>query len=92
MILEVITPDNLLYKGEVDSITLPGIDGYFGILNSHAPLISALGTGAVTISKVANAEVDGQYEKEASGSASFNFDINGGVVEVLNNKIIVLAE
>ena len=92
MILEVITPDNLLYKGEVDSITLPGIDGYFGILNSHAPLISALGNGAVTISKVANADVEGKYSKDASGSASFNFDITGGVVEVLNNKIIVLDE
>ena len=42
MILEVITPDEVLYKGHVSQVILPGLDGSFGILNSHAPLISAL--------------------------------------------------
>ena len=92
MILEVITPDNLLFKGEIDSLVLPGIDGYFGILNSHSPLISALGNGEVKVQKIANTEIEGLYSKDASGSANFNFDIKGGVVEVLNNKVIVLAE
>ena len=92
MILEVITPDNLIYKGEVESITLPGMDGYFGILNSHAPLISALGKGDVTIGKVANQDAEGTLAEEAAGSGNVNFNINGGVVEVLNNKVVVLAE
>ena len=40
MNLEIITPEKELYKGEVDSITLPGTDGEFGILKNHAPIIS----------------------------------------------------
>lgn len=92
MILEIITPDNLIYKGEIESITLPGLDGYFGILNSHAPMISALGKGDLTIGKVANEEAEGTLADDASGSGKVNFNINGGVVEVLNNKVVVLAE
>ena len=49
MILEVITPDELLYKGNVSQVILPGLDGSFGILNSHAALISALAKGNVRI-------------------------------------------
>ena len=57
---------------------LPGIDGLFEILNSHAPLISALKKGKVKV-------VDGQNETQY-------FDVRGGVVEVLDNKVLVLAE
>ena len=49
MILEVITPDEVLYKGNVSQVILPGLDGSFGILNSHAPLISALAKGSVRV-------------------------------------------
>jgi F-type H+-transporting ATPase subunit epsilon len=78
MVLEIISPDKKLYEGEVKSIILPGIDGSFGILNQHAPLISALKKGEIEITVT-----DTQKE---------NFQVNGGVVEVLNNKVIVLAE
>ena len=67
-----------MFAGEVASVVLPGINGSFGILNSHAPLISALAKGQV---KVNSANQESQM-----------FEINGGVVEVLNNKVIVLAE
>ena len=78
MFLEIITPDKKVYSGEVDSVKLPGADGSFGILNNHAPIIASLKKGTVKIT-------DSKKHVE-------NFEINGGVVEVQNNKVIVLAE
>ncbi|MBR0053763.1 MAG: ATP synthase F1 subunit epsilon [Bacteroidales bacterium] len=78
MNLEIITPDKELFKGEASLVQLPGIDGLFEVLNNHAPLISALKAGKVKIT-------DGQQQTRF-------FDINGGVVEVLENKVLVLAE
>jgi F-type H+-transporting ATPase subunit epsilon len=78
MFLEIITPEKKVYSGEVDAVKLPGADGSFGILNNHAPIIATLKKGTVKVT-------------EASKKIE-NFEINGGVVEVLNNKITVLAE
>lgn len=77
MIVDIITPDTELFSGEATSVTVPGIDGSLGILNSHAPLISALKKGEVKVST-------SEGEKK--------FEIKGGVAEVLNNKVIILAE
>ena len=76
MDLQIITPDNELFSGEVDSVVVPGSDGLIGILNNHAPLVSSLKSGKV---KVSNGEKE-QF-----------FEVNGGVVEVLKNKVIILA-
>lgn len=78
MNLEIVTPDSKVYEGEITSITLPGIDGSFQILNNHAPVVSALGNGKMTV-------VDG-------ANATQEYTISGGVVEMNNNKVIVLAE
>lgn len=78
MNLEIITPGKELFKGEASLVQLPGLDGLFEILNNHAPLISALKAGKV---KITDAQEQTQF-----------FDIRGGVVEVLNNKVLVLAE
>jgi F-type H+-transporting ATPase subunit epsilon len=79
MKLEIITPDTVVFSGEnVVLIQLPGIDGSFEIMNNHAPLISVLKKGNV---KVVTKEENHSY-----------FPINGGVIEVLNNKVLVLAE
>lgn len=77
MFLEIITPDKKVFSGEVTSVQVPGTGGQFQILNNHAPIISTLANGKVKI-------------KTASGTQSF--DVKGGVVEVLKNKIVVLAE
>ena len=77
MQLEIITPEKDLYQGEVESINLPGSDGFFGLLNDHAPLVSTLKAGEIKI-------IENGSEK--------TFTVNGGVVEVNNNKVIVLAE
>lgn len=78
MYLEIKKPDAHLFNDEVTSVVLPGIDGSFGILDKHAPLISALKKGQIKV-----------VDKE---KAVQTFEIEGGVVEVLNNKVIVLAE
>ena len=78
MYLEIITPGKKVYSGDVEAVKLPGADGSFGILNNHAPIIATLKKGTVKVS-------DTKHAVE-------NFEISGGVVEVMNNKIIVLAE
>lgn len=77
MYLEIITPDKKIFAGEVTSVMVPGASGQFQMLNNHAPIISSLLNGPVKV-------------KTASGSHTF--DVKGGVVEMLNNKITLLAE
>ena len=77
MKLEIITPDKEIYTGEASLVQFPGIDGLFEVLENHAPLIAALKTGTIKM--------------ESQGQTQY-FDINGGIVEVLQNKVLVLAE
>ena len=81
MYIEVVTPDEKIYEGEVESATFPGSDGSFQVLNNHAPMISTLGKGDMRLVKI----VDKKTEEA-------NYQVEGGVVEVLNNKVTVLAE
>ncbi|HEY0054470.1 MAG TPA: ATP synthase F1 subunit epsilon [Pedobacter sp.] len=78
MTLEILTPDKKVYEGEVTSVTVPGTAGSFEILNNHAPIISTLEDGKVII--------------RSSGKNEERFVIKGGVVEVVDNKITLLAE
>lgn len=78
MQLEIITPEQKVFEGKVNSVQLPGVDGKFEILNNHAPIISTLSKGDVRV-------ID-------SNNKTVLFKINGGVIEMQNNKIIVLAE
>jgi F-type H+-transporting ATPase subunit epsilon len=78
MILEILTPDKKVFKGEVQMVQFPGIDGSFAVLHNHAPLISILKKGKI---KLRGADNQLQY-----------IAIKGGVVEVLTNKILVLAD
>ena len=77
MRLEIITPEEKVFDGEVLSATFPGADGSFQVLNDHAPLISSLVQGVV------------EYKDKQN---DYELTITGGVVEVLNNIVIVLAE
>ncbi|MFT5724313.1 MAG: F-type H+-transporting ATPase subunit epsilon [Bacteroidia bacterium] len=76
MYLELITPDETLYSGEVISVKFPGSKGKFETLSNHAAIISSLEKGTLSV-------------KTTEGIQ--DFDVNGGIVEVLKNKIIVLA-
>ncbi len=78
MYLEIITPEKMLFAGEIMIIKLPGTLGSFEIMNNHAPIISTLTIGKIKV-------------KETNGIISY-FEIKGGLVEVSNNKVKVLVE
>lgn len=77
MWLNIVSPHKQFFNGEVISVQLPGTSGSFQVLNNHAPIIATLIAGTIKVEK----KTDVQF-----------FLISGGVVEVTDNKIIVLAE
>ena len=79
MNLEILTPEKKLFSDEVYGVQMPGISGSFEVLDKHAPLVSALKPGRLKILV------------DKHNNVTF-FDIQGGFVEVLNNKVTVLAE
>ena len=78
MNVEILTPDKKLYSGDAEYINVPGKAGRTGILRKHAPLIAALKAGQV---KVRDMDKKDHF-----------FDIKGGIVEVRDDKVILLAE
>ena len=76
MQVEVLSPDKTLFTGEADVITLTGINGSFQIMAKHAAMIANLKNGQLEIK---------------SGSDVLKFEVSGGLVEVLKNKVVVLV-
>lgn len=77
MKLEIITPEEKIFQGDVDAVFLPGKAGRFELLKDHAPMVSTLKDGALV------------YQ---IGSKKESIEIGGGVLQVINNKVLVLAE
>lgn len=95
MHLEIVTPEVKVFAGEVTAVQLPGIDGLFQVLNNHAPIVSALKAGSVKVDLTNSFEADEKTSTlihTESDPKVIRVSIKGGVVEMLNNKIIVLAE
>lgn len=78
MTLEILTPEQKIFSGDVYGVQLPGIGGLFEVLDKHAPMVSALKEGRLKILK----------DKTQTSS----YSIKSGFVEVLNNKTTVLVE
>ena len=78
MFLEIVTPDEKVFEGEVLHASFPGSDGSFHLLNNHAPMVSTLGKGDI------------RYKEEKKDEV--HMLVEGGVVEVMNNKVNVLVE
>ena len=76
--LEIITPRRVVFSGEVESFSAPGVQGSFQVLVNHAPLLVQIGIGEMSI-------------RDASG-ADFRFATSGGFVEVQENHVVMLAE
>lgn len=76
--LEIVTPKRILFSGEVTSFTAPGVLGGFQVLKNHAPLLSNISIGEVKL-----VDLEGTEHR---------FATSGGVVEVRDNKVILLAE
>ena len=77
LLLEIVTPERLAYSDTVDAVTLPGSEGELGVLPHHAPLVSTLGLGELRIRK---------------GNAEESFAIAGGFLQVLPDRVVVMAE
>ena len=75
--LDIVTPERLAYSDEVDSVQLPGSEGELGVLPHHAPLVSTLGAGELRLRK---------------GGDEESFAIVGGFLQVLPDKVVVMAE
>jgi F-type H+-transporting ATPase subunit epsilon len=76
--LEIITPSKIAFKGDIESITVPGTEGSFQVLKNHAPLMSTFEVGEV---KVVLPDNNSKY-----------YATGGGTVEVLDNKVLLLAD
>ena len=91
MYLEIITPDQILYQGEISSITVPGKSGSFQILKNHAPIVSSLKSGTIS--------VNGKFQEKNIhkkfnfiNKNTFEFKVSTGTIEMSNNKITLLSE
>ncbi len=76
--LKVVTPDGVAYQGRTISVVVPGTLGYLGILKNHAPLVTSLEKGTLTT-------------KDDAGFVR-TFNIEGGFLEVRNNRVLVLTD
>lgn len=92
MYLEIISPETTLFSGEVNSLTLPGTDGSFQVLENHAPIVSTLQAGRVIIKGkvILKEEVKAQFE--SVGKDVLVYPITSGTVEMRDNKIILLSD
>ena len=93
MKLNVITPTAKIFDGEVISVSLPGQDGIFQVLNNHTAIISSLTIGEVIIELVENTK-DAIYNEmiQIKNQNHIIISIKCGVAELINNELIILAE
>lgn len=77
MEVTVIGPEASLFQGHADSVVAPGYDGQVGILPNHAPFMTLLGHGTLTVKH---------------GAATHRFTVQGGFLQVVSNRVRVVAE
>ena len=93
MYLEIISPEAKLFSGNVTSVTVPGINGEFQMLNHHAAIISVLTKGDIKI-----AAENFEFAKEAEGKffrgddQKYHLAIHSGTLEMKDNKINILVD
>jgi F-type H+-transporting ATPase subunit epsilon len=93
MELNVITPTNKIFDGKVVSVSLPGQAGIFQVLNNHSSIISSLISGEIIVELAEKFEESGSNAMIKQIDANhISISINSGVVELIDNKLIVLAE
>jgi len=92
MFLEIVSPEATLFSGEVESVTVPGVNGEFQMLSDHAPIVSLLQAGLVKIGEdvTLDEEYEDKFEKDASGKTTLA--IQSGTIEMKDNRVIVLAD
>ncbi len=93
MNIKILTPEFVVFEGEVSSVLLPGKNGDFQIMKDHAAIVASLTGGKV---KLFTNDIDekfaGHFTKESEKESVFSFSLKSGVIEFNNNKGIILAE
>lgn len=96
MQLSVLTPDKQVFEGQIVSVKVPGTLGEFQILKNHAPIVSSLKDGKVTLVTAAGEhkiydEESGDIKVEDTAGKEIQFDITAGFIEALNNEVSLLV-
>ncbi len=91
MYLEIVTPEASLVSGEVESLTVPGVNGEFQMLDNHAPIVSLLGEGKVKFDGSPTI-AEGFENKFTQHDGKWILEINSGTLQMGDNKAIVLAD
>lgn len=93
MFLEIVTPEASIFQGEVESVTVPGVDGEFQMLNNHAPIVSLLQEGKVRI-KGDDISIEEAYQSKFTDvdKTTRVLHIKSGTIELNENKIIILVD
>ena len=90
MFIEIVSPEKTIFTGNITSAYLPGSEGFFQILDNHAPIVSTLKNGII--------ELKGDFKEDTSKNLSLlgvnkaTLEIESGVVEMKNNKLIILVD
>jgi len=92
MYLEIISPEATLFTGEVESLTLPGTNGSFQLLENHAPIVSTLQAGAVKIKGAITLSESIKSQFESLSKEETLYTITSGTIEMRDNKIILLSD
>lgn len=95
--VHIITPEEVIFEGEVDSVIVPGSDGSFQMLENHAPIVSTLQEGLIkilthTMSKIQFKHETARLEPSPADSKVYHLSVNGGIIEFNNNQLTILAE
>ena len=92
MYLEIISPERIIYSGEVSSVAVPGVQGEFEMLNNHAAIVSSLKKGHIKI--YGDIKLDNSIKDlfEKGPERGFFLPINSGTIELKNNKVTALVE
>ena len=92
MYLEIVSPEATLFAGEVTSVTVPGVNGEFQMLENHAPIVSLLQEGKVKVKGNLAIEEAFQSKFSKGNDGEIILPITSGTVEMKDNKVIVLAD
>ncbi|AOW20931.1 F0F1 ATP synthase subunit epsilon [Urechidicola croceus] len=92
MKLEIVTPEATLLNSEVVSVSVPGINGEFQMLDNHAPIVSLLVNGTVKFKGGAIKIEESFQDKFTKVDGEYQLSINSGTIEMKENKVIILAD
>ena len=93
MNIKILTPETVIFEGDVKSVLLPGKNGDFQIMKDHAAIVASLTGGKVRLfTNQIDEKFSGHFTKETEKESVFSFPVRSGVIEFNNNKGIILAE